>query len=261
GESQVIAGDYDYNIRRWKTTDGQQQGPTVQANSTIRSIVVSQDGRWMVSGDDAKKTIVWNAATLQRVHEFTEHSDRVSGVDISSDCTKYASADRSNDHNNVRIFSITSGIQLLPSLRHPCATGIKFSPDGSRFATTSDTHGLRVYSTHNGDILFDSGQMGSSSAWPVAPLVWYSDQQLFVGSIGKLTCFDLSKSSHSAWFIHGNQSRSHIASNGRFIAYGTGSSVPLWDCVSHKQIGGMITHSSSTSCVALSPSGEYLACG
>ncbi|KAI6041675.1 hypothetical protein EDC04DRAFT_3139607 [Pisolithus marmoratus] len=45
-ERQVIAGDVNGDIRRWKIEDGQQQGPIMQARSRILAIVVSQDGRW-----------------------------------------------------------------------------------------------------------------------------------------------------------------------------------------------------------------------
>ncbi|KIO10639.1 hypothetical protein M404DRAFT_870046 [Pisolithus tinctorius Marx 270] len=257
-EGQVVGGYRNGDIRRWKIEDGQQQGPTVRASDTVRSIVVSQDGRWMVSGDKGTKAIVWNATTHEKVLEFTENTNSVLGIDISSDCTKVASV----DYSKVWIFSITSGVRLLPPLRHPFVTGVKFSPDGSHIATASETHGFRVYSTHNGNILFDSGEKGSTGSTLGTQLAWSSDgQQLFIAKKGKITCFDLSNSVSSEWSIHGSQSLVYIASNGRFIACAAGSSVSLWDCVSHKQINSIITHTSQISCVALSPSGGYLACG
>ncbi|KAI6094590.1 hypothetical protein F5141DRAFT_1296170 [Pisolithus sp. B1] len=98
----------------------------------------------------------------------------------------------------------------------------------------------------------------------VTPLAWSSDGlQLFVASKGKITCFNVSKSSSSEWSIHQTQSQSRvsIASNGRFIACSAGSSVSLWDCVSHKRIGNIITHTAEIRSITLSPSGGYLACG
>ncbi|KAI6015351.1 hypothetical protein F5J12DRAFT_527514 [Pisolithus orientalis] len=214
-------------------------------------------GGWCLETAE-RQAIVWNAATQEKVRELKERAGYVLGVDISSDSTNFAIV----DYNDAEIFSVTSGVRLLPPVPHTNVTGVKFSPDGSRFATASQTHGVRVHSTHNGNILFDSGQKGSSSSWPVAPLAWSSDgQQLFVASVGKITCFDLSKSLSSEWSIHEDQSRVSIASNGRFIACAAGSSISLWDCVSHKQIGTIITYTSQINCVALSPSGGCLACG
>ncbi|KAI5989190.1 hypothetical protein F5J12DRAFT_915856 [Pisolithus orientalis] len=233
-ENQVIGGYANGEIRRWKIEDGQQQGPTMEAGGLIESIVVSQDGRWMVSGDRGGKAIVWNAPTHAKVRELTEHGHMVMGVDNPSDCTKFASA----GHYDARMFSITSGERLLRPLRpHGGTIGLKFSPDGSRLAIASHCYGFCVYGTHNGNILFDSDGQGSTGAWPVTPLAWSSDgQRLFIASIGKITCLDLSKLSSSEWSIHENQSGVSI-------------------------IGSIISHTSQVKCVALSPSGGYLACG
>ncbi|KIN97511.1 hypothetical protein M404DRAFT_160319, partial [Pisolithus tinctorius Marx 270] len=260
GESQVVGGHDEGEIRRWNITGGQQQGPIIQAkHDYVYSIVVSQDGRWMVTGDSRHKAIVWNTATLQKVREFAEHGNSVLGVDISSDCTKIASVDL----NHARIFGTASSKRLLPPLPHPYVAGVKFSPDGSRFATASRDHGFRVYNTHNGNILFDSGQKGSTRSRPYSPLTWSFDgQQLFVACESKIACFDLSKSSYSEWSIHENPSQPvSIASNGRFIACSAGSSVSLWDCVSHKQISSIISHTAEILCSTLSLRGGYLACG
>ncbi|KAI6009516.1 hypothetical protein F5J12DRAFT_40996 [Pisolithus orientalis] len=258
GESQVIGGNTNGDIRRWQIEDGQQRGPAMQGSGHIESVVVSQDGQWIVSGDRGWKTIVWNAATHEKVREFAENPYWVHGVDISGDGTKIASTST----NTVLIFSLTSNTCALPLLPHDGVTAVKFSPDGSRFATASWIYGFRVYNTHDGSILFDSGKMGSTGAWPVAPLAWSPDgQTLFVASKGKIIYFDLSKFSSSEWSIHENQSAVHIASNGRFIACAAGLSVSLWDRVSHKQISSIITHAAEVKCVALSPSGGYLACG
>ncbi|KIO03168.1 hypothetical protein M404DRAFT_636321 [Pisolithus tinctorius Marx 270] len=258
-ESQVVGGCDNGDILRWKIEDGhaQQQEPTLKASGLVASVAVSRDGRWMVSGDRGKMAIVWNMVTNEKVHEL-DHGGWATEVDISSDCTKLVSADTCN----ARIFDINSGIRLLPPLRYEWVLGVKFSADGSRFATSSETQGVRVYNTHDGNILFDSGQYGSTGRWSKTTLAWSPDgQQLFLSPRGKLICFDLSKLSSSEWSIHENQSPAHIASNGRFIACAAGSLVSLWDCTSHKQISSIIVHTSQIICVALSPSGRYLACG
>ncbi|KIK18428.1 hypothetical protein PISMIDRAFT_44188, partial [Pisolithus microcarpus 441] len=260
-ESQVVGGYEHGDIRRWKIEDGQQQGPTIKLGDDFRSLAVSNDGRWIVSGDHGKKAIVWDADTHEKAHESTGYDGSVTGIDISSDCTKVV-AGSYGTAGTARIFGITSGAELLPPFSHCRVRGVKFSPDGSRFATVSNDSGFRVYSTHDGNVLFDSGRQGSSNASVlVTPLAWSSDgQQLFAASKGKITCFDVSDSSCSEWSIHDTGSDVSIASNGRFIACSAGKSVSLWDCVSHKQVGTIITHTASINCIALSPSGGYLAC-
>ncbi|KIK22523.1 hypothetical protein PISMIDRAFT_680096 [Pisolithus microcarpus 441] len=165
--------------------------------------------------------------------------------------------------STIRIASFPSGTRLLPPITQSCVFGVKFSPDSSRFATIAVRRGFRVYNTHDGVILFSSGPGDLVCKWPATnPLAWSSDSQhLFVANPGETTCLDLSKSSSSVWSIHETHPRVSLVSNGRFIACSAGSSVSFWDCVSHKQIDSMISHTTEIYCTALSPSGRLLACG
>ncbi|KIK22543.1 hypothetical protein PISMIDRAFT_74627, partial [Pisolithus microcarpus 441] len=134
-------------VRRWKIEDGQQQGPTMQANIRVFSVVVSQDGRWILTGDHGRTVIVWNATTHEKVLELIEHKHEVCGVDITSDCTRMVSV----GGDTVRIFSFPSGTRLFPPSRHHWVCAVKFSPDDSRFASVSTDSGVRVYDTHSGN--------------------------------------------------------------------------------------------------------------
>ncbi|KIK12135.1 hypothetical protein PISMIDRAFT_121415, partial [Pisolithus microcarpus 441] len=263
GDSQVVIGCADGGIRRWKIEDKQQQGPTIQLGDDFRSLAVSNDGRWIVSGNRGKKATVWNGVTHKRACEFAGYDGPVTAVDISGDCTK-AVAGCYGTTGTARIFGITSGAELLPDspVSHRNIRGVKFSPDGSRFATVSDDLSFRVYSTRDGQVLFDSGTRYSSETLDmVTPLAWSADgQQLFIATRGKITCFNISKSSSSDWSIHESLARVSIASNGIFIACSAGRSISLWDCMSHERIG-TITHTAHINCIALSSCGGYLACG
>ncbi|KIK14059.1 hypothetical protein PISMIDRAFT_117689, partial [Pisolithus microcarpus 441] len=222
-ESQVIGGYGNGDIRRWSIDDEQQLGQTVQAAGVVYSIAVSQDGRWVVSGDHGKQATIWNALTNEKVRH-TEYGNSVFAVDISSDSTKVV-AGSFNTTDNVRLSGISSGTELLPPISHGWICGVKFFPDGSQFTTASNVCGVRVYNTHNGSISFGSGTRDSTnSPSVVTSFTWSSDgQQLF-------------------------------------IACSTCSSVSLWDCMSHRQIGSIITHSTVVKCIALSPRGRFLAC-
>lgn len=59
----------------------QQQGPTMRGSDSTRSITVSQDGRWIVSGNSGNEAIVRNATTHEKVREFTRYSGGVTAVD------------------------------------------------------------------------------------------------------------------------------------------------------------------------------------
>ncbi|KIK13216.1 hypothetical protein PISMIDRAFT_39607, partial [Pisolithus microcarpus 441] len=100
-------------IRQWNIEDGRQQGPTMQAGRCVYSIAVSQDGQWIVSGDFAKKAIVWNALTNEKVHH-TQYGHWVSvcGVKFSPGGGRFATASR--DYG-VRVYSTHGGKVLFDS--------------------------------------------------------------------------------------------------------------------------------------------------
>ncbi|KAI6014940.1 hypothetical protein EDC04DRAFT_645744 [Pisolithus marmoratus] len=215
GENQIAGGYVNGDIRRWMIEDGQQLGRIMHAGYYLHSIVVSQDRRWIVSGAKGGKVIIWDAVTHEQLVESTEQRGEVWTVDISSDCTRIVAG----GIGTAQIFTITPGMRLLPQLAHSGVHGVKFSPDGRRFATAA----------YNGPMKGPINITGS-----VTPLAWSSDgQQLFVANRGKITCLNLSNLSSSEWAVHENQSR----------------------------IGSIITFTGYINCVALSPSGGYLACG
>lgn len=61
-ESQFVGGCSGGTVRRWKIEDRQEQGLRFGNGGTaILSIAASQDGRWIVAGNE--EVVVWNAVT------------------------------------------------------------------------------------------------------------------------------------------------------------------------------------------------------
>ena len=257
-DGHIFGGDEGGEIRRWRIEDAQQIGSTMKASGPIESAVISNDGRWLVTGDDGRKGIVWNAQTHEKVVEVTEHMHFIYAVDISSDMIRFASG---SCDKTARIFSIATGVRLIPPLQHDRAVvGLRFSPNGNQLVTATYDACVRIYNSNNGDRLFEV-PVGVMHA-PTTPFAWSSDgQELFVISRGKITCLDISKSSSSEWSIHDNGPRASIVTNGRFIACSAGFSVSLWDADLHMQIGLVIEHDPEVLCIALSPHERFLACG
>lgn len=134
----------------------------------------------------------WRLSRSGRIHTLDISSQR--GWGTTSSCTKFVPV----VCNYVQVFSTTS--------------------DDSRLVTASDDYSFCIDSTHNGNILLDSGQNDSTRALVHTPLVWLSGgQQPFVVSIGKITCFNLSMSLSSEWSICENKPRVSVASNSRFM--------------------------------------------
>ncbi|KIO01971.1 hypothetical protein M404DRAFT_148890, partial [Pisolithus tinctorius Marx 270] len=224
-ESQVVGGYDNGEIRRWKIKDGQQQGPTMQAISAVHSIVVSQDGHWMVTGtgDGSHRTIVWNAITHEKVHEFTEHHGWVTALDISHDSTIFATA----DYFNAQIFSITSGIRLLPPLPHHSIAGIK-----TPLVWSSD--GQQLLIANVGKITRFDLSTSSSSEW----LIHENQSPVYIASNGRFIACAAGPSvslwdfvSHkqiSSVITHTSQIKSvALSPSGAYLACGNGRNITI----------------------------------
>ena len=236
----------------------------LEVNSPVYAVAASKDGRWIVTGE-LGKMVVWDARTLERVHEMKEHNIKkqcVSAVDLSDDSTKVVSG---SDDKAVRVFSLMSGKLLIgPILHDNYVTGVKFSPDGVRIATAAVKRGVGVFDVYTGvQLLYIPIPIGRN---PGTPLAWSADGlKLFVVSPGKIVCFDASQegllTSHSEWAIQNSNSPISIVNGGRFIACSAGTSVSFWDPNSHEQLRHPIVHSSIVVCLAISSDGSYLVYG
>ena len=261
----LVAADASRGIRQWRADSGQEENPSgiiPKGKGTIYAAVVSKDGQWIVSGDIGFKVIVWNAITHKIAIEVSEHTHYVYAVDVSSDSTRIVSG---SEDRTVRIFNIISGARVIPPLRHDGpVVGVKFSPDGSQIATATYPHastGIRVYDVHSGSNMFNIQAIVGASK-PITPLAWSSDgRQLFVGSPGKITCFDTSTSLCSELPIQKDNTNISIVAHGQVIACSAGSSVSFWDYASRKQIGNFVDHVTTVHCISISHGGKYLACG
>lgn len=254
-DGHIFAGDKWGEIRRWRIEDAQQTGRTMKANGTVESAVVSNDGKWLVTGDDGRRGIVWDTRTHEKVQEVTEHTHFVYAVDISSDSMRFASG---SCDKTARIFSVAYGVRVIPPLQHDRAVvGLRFSPSGDRLVTASYDECIRIYNSHTGDSLLEIPVRVMHT--PTTPFAWSSE--LFVVSPGKITCLDTFSGSSTDWWIQSDSTRASIVTDGRFIACAAGSSVSLWDAVSHEKIGQVIENGPDVFCIAISPHKEFLACG
>ncbi|KAG9308828.1 WD40-repeat-containing domain protein [Chiua virens] len=259
--TQIVGADSSGAIRQWKIKGGvgvEVSPSTMRMGKTVYAVAASADGRWIVCGGAEHKVVVWNTVTHQKAIEVAEHTSSVYAVDVSSDSKRFASG--SQDFT-VQIFDIITGARLISPLQHAVQViGVKFSHNGSQIATATASHSVGVYDAYSGNKLFKIPV--STTSAPTTPLAWSSDnRELFVASMGKITCIDTSTSAYSEWSIQNSKSpQVSIVTSGRLIAYSAGSSVSLWDSTSYKPITHF-NHTNLVTCLAISHDGKFLACG
>ena len=245
-------------IRRWRVTDGQELGK--QTGITVFAISVSKDQKWVVCGTTSGAS-VWDAELREKVVEV-ESGEYVLSVDVAPDCTKFATGTNSG---NANIRSITTGEKLVGPLEHGSdVNGVRFSPDGARLATACNDSTIRIFDSHNGDLLTIIENLLPGISY--LPIVWSThNQQLFAVSENyTIKLFDSSTGSPLAeWKIHENSDSPMsiaLSPNGKFIASSAGCFVSFWDTSTHTQLG-IVEETHKIESIALSPDGCRLAAG
>ena len=209
--------------------------------------------------------VVSNARTDENVIRANAHSNHwVRAVDVSPDSTRFATA---SDDRTACIWSITTGYRLVGPMTHESAViAVKYSPRGDRIATATvrTTNSVRIFDSQSGQLLHIL-----PSAMPIGheyctPISWSNTSQLFVGSTGRIFCFNgLAGSLLSEWSVQngGTHTSVVLSNNGKFVACSTDRSISFWDTSTRQRIGPIIEDPAAVYCIAISPDNMILASG
>jgi WD40 repeat protein len=239
----------------------------MDADSGIRSVAVSRDGKWAVSGTSDGWVWVWNAKSHSQVSRFKAHNDWVRTVDVSPDGMRIASG---SDDSSACVWSLSAGQRLFEPFKrsilpNPFKHGayvvaVKFSPDGQLIALAKQPASVRICDGHDGHLLVQfpikvDSFMNQSLAWTK------DSKQLFVLSgDGNIYRLEVSTGATlSQWLVNSTKDAHCIAlaSNGTFIAASGGSLVSFWDTTTYKKIECVIYHDDSAVIESMAISSNY----
>ena len=259
----LLSGGDDGMIRQWHVEDGTEvEDQRLRASSRVETLSLSGDRNWIVSGENRVAT-VWNRNTRQIVLKVNDHTDLVSGVDVSPDSATFATG---SEDGKTFIWDIFTGRRLIGPLQHKYhVLAVRFSPDGDRLATLELRKELRIYDSHNGQLLRNIPLLICTAT----SIAWSSDsQRIFALSVNALTHLYVETGTFlPQWAVPGQSYNNYgsiaLPSNGRFIAAFVGQSLSFWDISMRKQIGPVFDHPQAKQLysIALSLDNNYLATG
>jgi len=117
----------------------------------IHNTTFSPDGTRMATTSGKGRLDVWDVATGEVLHTFSDHADEVLQVTFSPDSALLASA---SADERVKIWEVESG-NLLQTLTGPVTlvSGVAFSPDVALLAATSGNGSVKVWQVADGQLI------------------------------------------------------------------------------------------------------------
>lgn len=250
----LLSGGKDGKIRQWRVEDASEVGEAIKTSSSVRSIALSSDRRWIISGEHGGAT-VWHRDTHQIALTVNEHTDWVGTVDVSPDSTRFATGGMDR---NLFIWDVSTGTRLVGPLQHDDnLTAVKFSPSGGYVATTTWTaQSLRIYNAHTGELIRTIPVASTTES-----IAWSNDSQRIFAISSNVIRQVVVETGGFEWIVPGELPLS-LPRNGRFLACFVGNFLTLWDTFSGERFGPVFDQPGGLPrSIALSLDNDYLAIG
>ncbi|KIJ61805.1 hypothetical protein HYDPIDRAFT_30883 [Hydnomerulius pinastri MD-312] len=252
GGDLMVTGDRAGEMRIWHVEEGTLDREVLKGHTDwVRCVVVSRDNRWIGSGGDDKKVIVWDTTTRELKHTL-EHANWVMSVDFSHDSQFLASG----SHNSAHIWDVESGECVVgPITCSGIVNCIRFSPDDSRLATGARS--IQIWNARTGDLELTIEGSAESLAWT------NDGAKIIAGGTGHITIYDVMTGDQPRrWEAHGNYLVESLSLSPTNVLLASASSSDELALVWNVQTGQQVAtyqHEGGVRCIAYSPTGKFIA--
>ncbi len=226
-------------------------------SSYVNYIVVSPDGKILVSASADKKIKIWDFATGREIRTLLENSIHINYFAISSDWQAIATG--GSDHT-IKIWDLSTGKELRTLKGHSSYVNyVTISPDGKNLASASADNTIKIWDLSTGKEL---RTLKGHSGW-VNTLAITSDGKKLASASADNTIklWDLSTGQEIHTFRGHSSSVKPIAisSDGKqLVSGGADNTIKLWNLSTGQEIRSFSGHSSYINSLVISPDGKNL---
>ena len=224
--TKIISAGVDEDIKIWGCSNNGVVESTMSGHDdVVTSVMVSNDGKHMVSGSVDKTVRIWSMETGKQESSMYGHTDAVTSVAYSKDDVYVVSG---SIDNTMRLWNVFGGVyQCVKVFRgHTNAVdSVEYSPDGKSIISGSEDATLRIWDPKSGE------------------------------------CMNIIRG-HTGWFYcvaHAPQrfGQPNYVCTGSHI----GNVIDIWNVDTSKLHKTMKGHAGPVLSIAYSPNGQYIASG
>ncbi|RJO67133.1 MAG: EAL domain-containing protein [Myxococcales bacterium] len=225
----------------------------------VKSVTISPDGRWIISGGWDETVRVWESASGKLVRTLRGHEGGVNAVAMSPDGQWVVSG----SGETVRLWELANG-KLVRTLKgqEGWAEAVAVSPDGRLVVSGSDDKMIRIWELANGRLVRTlKGHKDGVYAVTVSP----DGRWVVSGSGDKTVCLWEFASGKLARTLKGHEdwvSSIAVSPDARWVVSGSGDgTVRVWELASGRLVRALKGHRDGVCTVTVSLDGRWVVSG
>lgn len=144
----IVSGSFDKTVRIWGLS-GMTRPIIIQNNEIIRSVAVSDDGKYIATGGECIVKI-YNAKPLKLLSTLN-HNRSVNSVAFSPNGEMLATG---SDDDTVKIYNVNTGMIIRTLSGHSnWVWSVDFSFDGKMIVSGSGDNTIKIWDVETGKVL------------------------------------------------------------------------------------------------------------
>jgi serine/threonine protein kinase len=233
----------------------------------INAIAMSNNGRYLISGDDGGTVAVWNLTMPQQPIATYCNNNPIYAVAISSNLSQIASGDKNRRAQLRRLESVHNSCQELhadPSSldsHHGFVNTVQFSPDGQMLASGGADRRIKLWNTNTSKIITTFNEHQDS----VLAMQFMPNGKILVsaGADQTIRFWDVAQKQLLKTITAHDQSINTLAisPDGQLIISGSSDRTVQVRQLGTQQQHTLVGHQDRVLAVAISPDGQTIASG
>lgn len=278
GNDVALAGLWDWSIALWDLKTGQEISRLGGIRSgeghrgVVNSIVVSQDGKQLLSGSNDGTMILWDLETGEQIRQYGSYdpsrgnADAIFSVDLSKDGTLAVSGGLDN---HVRIWDIERGTIVHDMEGHrDDVLAVAFAPDGESVVSGSKDTTLVLWNTRTGrqNLKYTANSINVGHTAAVRSVAFSPDNTTIISAAedGYIIVWDKASGKEVRAVGGIDQSIQELSiavtSDGRRVLAGSSNGrLTIWDITNEAVSQYYEGHLESVNDLAFSPDGQHIA--